>query len=295
MRAIRITTALLAVILCLTAISCSYEIYYPGQVEPGCWVSEDESICFWFPAEAGIGKAQGAMLVGNALRTDLTLEWSKNGRVSVTAEHSLSFSADTVTDKDSRTCTFSVTSQSSKLNLGEKIVFTPRDKMPTLLSEPFKPENTSLDLWMLQDTEKLDLSEYESIPGWFGAEEIYGKGYEPILVDGEGLTDPEYCVKYLISAWPDYSDGGEFVTHITITDPKVTFFGLTIEDSPEEFDRVLKEKGFTHWETSEMLDPNTEYKEVWDNGLYDITLSKENGKCLVTIYAAVTNRNGIMF
>ena len=55
MRAIRITTALLAVILCLTAISCSYEIYYPGQVEPGYWVSEDESICFWFPAEAGIG------------------------------------------------------------------------------------------------------------------------------------------------------------------------------------------------------------------------------------------------
>ena len=64
------------------------------------------------------------------------------------------------------------------------------------------PEQISLDLWILQDTELLDLSEYESIPGWLGAEEIYGKGYEQIFVDGEGFTDPDHYVKYLISACP---------------------------------------------------------------------------------------------
>ena len=297
MRKLRLFAAVQAIVLCLAfAVSCGFGGDNPGKVKVKYWVSDDESIAFFFPAEAGIGKAQGEMIIENAVNTPLILEWDRNGKVRVTdADKAFLFSADTVTDKEKLTCTFRITEQSSKLNLKDKIVFSYKSSMPKSLTEPFKPENTSLDLWILQDTEKIDLSEYESIPGWFGAEEVYGKGYESVFVPGEGFADPEHCVKYLISAWPDYSDGGEFVTQITITDPNVTFFGLTSESPREDFDRILTEKGFTHEDNTDRLDPGVEYKEGWHNRLYSITLAKRDGKCIVIFNAPVTNRNNIIF
>lgn len=297
MRFIKISTLILIIIICLSAVSCAGSGNHPGLVKTKYWVSEDESIAFYFPAEAGRGKAQGQMIIGNALKTAILLEWDKNGKVKVTdAGYTFLFSADTVTDKDNLTCTFRITEQSGRLNLEKDIVFRYRQEFPKCLtSEPFMPEQTSLDLWILQDTEPLDLSEYESIPGWFGAEEIYGKGYEQIFVDGEGFTDPDHYVKYLISAWPDYADGGEYITKITITDPAVTFFGLNVESSPEEFDRVLSGKGFLRKKNIDSPDIVTEYKIIWDNGLYYVTLGKSNGKCAVVIDAHVSNRDNIIF
>lgn len=293
----RLFAAVSAIILILVfSASCAFGGDNPGKIKPKYWVSDDESIAFFFPAEAGSGKAQGNMILENAVNTPLILEWDRNGKVRVTDENKVFlFSADTVTDKEKLTCTFRITEQSSKLNLGDEIVFSYKKSMPNSLKKPFMPENTSLDLWILQDTEALDLSDYESIPGYFGAEEIYGKGYERVFVPGEDFADPEHCVKYLISAWPDYSDGGEFVTQITITDPAVTFFGLTAESPREDFDRILTKKGFTHEDNTENLDPGTEYKEVWYNRLYSITLVKRDGKCIVIFNAPVTNRSNIIF
>ena len=33
----------------------------------------------------------------------------------------------------------------------------------------------------------------------------------------------------MITAWPDYADGGEFVTDITVTVPAVKVYGLIVD------------------------------------------------------------------
>ena len=151
------------------------------------------------------------------------------------------------------------------------------------------PYEKRLDLNILQNVADHDWTGYTEIPGWFGAREFYGKGYTPTVNDDVTYTDPDECVKYLITPWPDYSDGGAFVTTITITDPNVTFFGLTIDTSVEKYDSVLKMIGLKREEK-----PDDDC-EVWSNGDLKVSLIDYGGRRSVVISAPVSNRNNIVY
>ncbi|MGM9657838.1 MAG: hypothetical protein ACI3W9_02480 [Eubacteriales bacterium] len=117
----------LYVLLFLTCFSaaCAMPDNYPGQVKPMYWVSEDGTIAFYFPAEAGRGKASGRMIVDESTCLDIILEWSgKDGTVEVRdAGGEFLFSAATVTDKENLTCRFNITSVSGRLYLPDVIRF----------------------------------------------------------------------------------------------------------------------------------------------------------------------------
>lgn len=290
-------SCILLAVFCLSLAACSAPDNFPGQVKPKYWVSEDEKIIFFFPAEAGRGNAEGRMIVDEAICRDIILEWNgKDGTVEVMdTERTFLFRADTVTDKDDLSCTFHITSKSSKVNLPDTIMFYWEQEIPDhLAGNEYMPANTSLDLWILQDVSLVDWSGYTENPGWFGAHEFYGKGYAPIISENGVFTDPEHCVKYLVTAWPDCADGGQYVTRITVTDPAVTMWGLTVESSVEQFDSVLSAMGF-QYNGGEESDPGTEYKVGWSCGNYSITLLKRNGKCVVNFCAPVSNRDNIQF
>lgn len=105
-----------------------------------------------------------------------------------------------------------------------------------------KPEGTSLEFWITEDVGEVDFSDYEINPGWFGAEEYYGCGY---------CADDEAFVTYLITAYPDYSCGGSFVTRIKVTDPKVIIMnGLTCASSVNAWSTTLTKMGFKESECS---------------------------------------------
>ncbi len=114
----------------------------------------------------------------------------------------------------------------------EKTVLTRSDEWerPAVSLFAPKPADTALEFWITQDMKNVDLSSHEEIEGWIGAREYYGKGYG---------SDSEYHVKYLITAYPDYADGGAYVTEITVTDPAVSVYGLTVTSSAEEFKEVF--------------------------------------------------------
>ncbi len=81
------------------------------------------------------------------------------------------------------------------------------------------PEDTNLEFWITQDVSETDFSVYYEIVGWFGARQYYGSGYLPATDEDGNEVDPDYYVKYMITAWPDYADGGEYITAIDFNDP----------------------------------------------------------------------------
>ncbi len=119
-----LTLTLTLISLCFTLTACSGS-NYPGEIKTKYWVSEDETIVFWFPAEAGHGNAQGEYVVDENTKIDLILEWNTiSGAVDVkTAVYEKIFTANTTTDTSTLTCTFEITSQEDGYNFPTKLIF----------------------------------------------------------------------------------------------------------------------------------------------------------------------------
>lgn len=148
---------------------------------------------------------------------------------------------------------------------------------------PPRPEDTQLEFWICEDVSETDWTGHDEIYGWFGAREYLGTGYSA----GEQNERPGTRVSYIITAWPDYADGGSFVTGIEITDPAVSVYGLTVNSDPAEFDRVMESMGFEVREVNEL------YRSASRDGI-TFSLSGENAPEL-TITAEVSNREGLVF
>lgn len=153
---------------------------------------------------------------------------------------------------------------------------------------------TFLEFQITENVENTDFSRYKSVSGWMGAKEYYGSEYSPVT-DSEGnVTKPEYYVTYLVSAYPDYADGGQYITKIEITDPSVMVHGITVNSSFKEFEAVFKALGYTASvaEKGGYVQYNAKNK---DGISYSIYLSNSNDIKKMTIQAEVTNREGIIF
>ncbi|MBR6618124.1 MAG: hypothetical protein IKL00_09685 [Oscillospiraceae bacterium] len=141
----------------------------------------------------------------------------------------------------------------------------------------------------------MDFSKYTLIPGTMGAKEYYGTGYFPVK-DAEGIdVMPKHYVTYLISAYPDYADGGQYVTRIEITDPKVEIMGITVNSTEDEFSDVFSNMGCTISKKAYAAYSNISATK--DNVTYTLATPNEgtDGQPMLTIQAEVTNREGIQF
>ena len=157
------------------------------------------------------------------------------------------------------------------------------------------PKDTNLEFWITEDVKDRDWIGYDEICGWMGAREFLGSAYKK-NADEDGLDQrPEHYASYVITAWPDYADGGQFVTDITVTDPAVTVYGLTIASTYEEFDAVFEQLG---------------YELSWSEGAIETRIATKDGITFrltravddnpdvvpqIRISAEVTNREGIVY
>jgi len=148
---------------------------------------------------------------------------------------------------------------------------------------PPKPEDTTLEFWICDDMSLFDWSGHDEIGGWMGAWEFLGKDYRRTPA-GER---PYVRVSYILTAWPDYADDGEYVTKIEITDPAVPVYGLTVESEPAEFERVMKSMGYK----VETVDDGLQ-RAVRDRFTFSIY---RGDTPKFTISAEVSNREGIVF
>lgn len=285
-----IAIIIIAALCVITLCSCKRDSNYPSRVSKR-WESDDLRFTFTFPAEAGYHKAEGRAVIDEAYWHDVNLEWDLAGNTVKVKDinyvnNERTFTAKTSTDAENGTCVFTVIS-SNNWDLPETIMF--HALKVGKYSPYFMPENTTLEYWITSDVYYTDWSEHTEIPGWMGASEYYGKGYEPVADENGELQDPEYCVKYLVTAWPDYSLATRHITRITVTDPSVTFWGLTVNSTLDEFDALLKSKGFTR-DAEE-----TAVKTCWENGTYIVTFTRYGGKNEVYFGAPVSNVQGIVY
>lgn len=143
---------------------------------------------------------------------------------------------------------------------------------------------TTLEFWISENVDSVDFSEYQEKSGMLGGHEYYGKGYAPTVDEYGQQVDPEHCVRYTVTSYPDYSDKEQHVTGIYITDPQISFYGISLDTSFEDFERLIKNQGF------EITDSNENYRTA-SKGKYSITITKEH----IVIRVHVENRYGIVF
>ena len=157
------------------------------------------------------------------------------------------------------------------------------------------PKDTTLEFWITEDVKDQDWAGHDEIYGWMGAREFLGSAYKKNPDTDGSDQHPEHYVSYVITAWPDYADGGQFVTDITVTDPAVKVYGLSIASTFEEFDAVFEPLG---------------YELSWGEGAIKTRVATKDGITFrltravdgnpdvvpqIRISAAVTNREGIVF
>ena len=139
-----------------------------------------------------------------------------------------------------------------------------------------RPDDTNLDFWIAENVDDVDFSKFVEKPGYYGGKEYYGTGYS--------TDDDACCVLYTITSFPDYYDLPQHVTHISITDPKVSVYGIHVGTSSDEFKRIVKEQGFEITESNENFC-------LAVKGDYSISLNKN---CL-RIRVEVTNKHKITY
>ena len=78
------------------------------------------------------------------------------------------------------------------------------------LSQP----KTNLEFWIGENVDDVDFSKYQMKYGMFGGNQYYGTGYVPTLGEEGQQVDPEYCVLYTVTSYPDYSSKSQHITSI---------------------------------------------------------------------------------
>ena len=156
-------------------------------------------------------------------------------------------------------------------------------------------KDTTLEFWITEDVKDQDWSGHDEIYGWMGAREFLGSAYKKNADTDGSDQHPEHYVSYVITAWPDYADGGHFVTEITVTDPAVKVYGLTIASTFEEFDAVFEQLGYELSWSEGAIKTRVATK---DGITFRLTRAVEENPDVVPqirISAEVTNREGIVF
>lgn len=105
-------------------------------------------------------------------------------------------------------------------------------------------KDTNLEFWIAENVENVDFSNYQEKFGLMGGREYYGTGYVPTTNEYGEQADPEACVIYTVTSYPDYISNKRHITRISITDPSVTVYGLTINSSADEVETIMKSHGF---------------------------------------------------
>lgn len=146
-----------------------------------------------------------------------------------------------------------------------------------------RPE-TNLEFWIGENVDDADWSNFIEKYGLFGGVEYYGSAYVPTVDENDQQVDPEQCVIYTVTAYPDYSDHTHHITLIYISDPSVEFYGISLRSTFEEVIACIEQQGFV------ITDSRENYVRA-ENGKFWISFTKE----CIHIGVRVTNNQGIVF
>lgn len=151
-------------------------------------------------------------------------------------------------------------------------------------------DKSGFELDLLADVSGTDLSSYYAEPG-FGVTAYCNRKYVDGLTEF-GLSGLSPCVYYEVTAWPDYSDGGAYVTRIYCSDDSVGFLGVTLASEWDAIRSALEAAGFT---PTERTDIAVENMTATKDGITVTVYRHDDGSKTLHISAEVTNKNGIIY
>ena len=141
--------------------------------------------------------------------------------------------------------------------------------------------NSDFEFDLLTDAKDIDFAGYEK-----------GKGFG---VWSYTKNTQSGTVRYEATAYPDYADGGQFITRIYSTDKTIRFFGVTLESGSEEIIAALESYGYTVTMSSSCYGT---YGKIITGKKENISVTVSilnDGHKSVDIIAEVTNRDMIVY
>lgn len=149
---------------------------------------------------------------------------------------------------------------------------------------PLEEPEHNLEFWIGENVDDFDFSTYQKKYGLMGGVAYYGMGYVPTYGEYNEQIDPEYCVIYTITSYPDYSSKALAITRIYITDPNIELYGLSLNSSKEEVKYTFENMGFD-------IEEHGEERIVASKNRYIFTFTNTE----IQIRFDVSNRQGIVF
>ena len=150
-----------------------------------------------------------------------------------------------------------------------------------------KPKDTNLEFWITERATSKDLEDKGCtyLPGWMGAEEYLDSRYTADTSEPMAKA-PDIHVTYLLTGYPDTLDDPA-ITHIEITDPSITVYGLTMESTDNQITSRLNElaTSFSYITTTEEC-----YLSV---KIQNCSFSFMREKIVIDV--PVTNNSGIVY
>lgn len=111
-----------------------------------------------------------------------------------------------------------------------------------------RPDDTNLAFWITQEASDDDFSECTFLPGMWGGNMYLDSKYEAVTITYEDgckkIVELDVAVVYTITNYPDYSSKTSCVTAISITDPSIQVYGMTMSSHPDEVRHRMLGLGF---------------------------------------------------
>ena len=150
-----------------------------------------------------------------------------------------------------------------------------------------RPEDTNLEFWITQKVsfEDLDSKGCTYLPGWMGADEYLDSRYTADT-SGDMAVAPGIHVTYLVTGYPDTLDD-RTITHIEITDPSITVYGLTLNSTDNEIINRVTDKTNSFSYVTTVDECYLQFK------IKNCTFSFKTKKIIIDV--PVTNNSGIVY
>lgn len=144
-----------------------------------------------------------------------------------------------------------------------------------------KPEDGNLEFWLGEIVDESKINQDKFIPGTFGGNMYLDDRYE--RVQGESMIEaPKKAILYTVTNYPDYSSKNRAVTYISITDPDITVYGLTINSKQNDIQYKMNKMGFKQ---------DKEATSIYTKGDYRFSFTES----FINFSINVTNKDGIVY
>lgn len=149
-------------------------------------------------------------------------------------------------------------------------------------------QNSNFEYELLTEITENITSKF-NIMGGFGVETLVDSNIDPYSVDINEYMLNNPTTYYEVTAYPDYVNGGSYITRISTSDPEIYIYDLSVGDEYTEVEIIeyMRSLGFY---------PRDSISSIYVNERVWIRVFLEEGIIIkLVVEVEITNRTGIVY